>query len=774
MDEEVEIPVNSIKFELEACNDHLAPPPDPKSVDMRSEVNAVATASYLVKDEVEEENMVKEEMEDVTLEKNDVMPERLNSVQRLLRTPFSRLTREEKLLVKTAGPHQPDLAIVSIVTTSKRVFRRSFKRDWYEKYKWLCGCDVVNALFCFPCLLFGGDTSWTKRGVKDLVHLSCYVKRHEYSLKHVDNQVNLAMLGRDSIATQLNQRHRSEIKRRNEIVEKNRYILSRLIDCIKFCGAFELAMALQDESQGLDSPRVSRGLVNFVECLDSNMKVQLETATAFKGMCGNIQNELLQCMLDVCRDQITEEIKKADFLAVQIDETTDVSTRCHMVIVYRYVLNGEPVERFWGFLSPLYNDAETLASELITELNVHLKGTPDKLIAQSYDGGSVTNKNIKIVQAIVRHCFPRAHYIHCYAHHLNLVMEHAASEIDQARLFFANLSSIPPFFSRSCESTQALDQEIKRRLPKGVSPRWNYDSKTVTVISQNRKYLIQSFQEIKQIKPIDSITLRECDSHIRTLEDPTFIYWLSFFSKIMPKVEALFDRIQQRNIDAEQIHNALSAFECSIKKVRDSINEIPPPCSDPPPSKRGREQNKSEAAKEVCDVIVAKAKAHFTYIYYLTVAKLLSVQQFSYFQNNFPIEEFREALTTYPQLFDEKRLHTELEVLYSRQEFRQAYGVVPILKLFVNSNLEDIFPEVIKLLKILITIPMITSEAERCFPTVKRIKTFLRNSIEQDSICALAMLAIEKPLVHEMKDFNFRVIEKFASQKHRTMDFLYK
>ena len=79
-----------------------------------------------------------------------------------------------------------------------------------------------------------------------------------------------------------------------------------------------------------------------------------------------------------------------------------------------------------------------------------------------------------------------------------------------------------------------------------------------------------------------------------------------------------------------------------------------------------------------------------------------------------------------------------------------------------------------KLLKIMVTIPMSTSEAERCFSTLKRIKTFLRNTMTQDRLSALAMLSIEKQLVRKMQDFNQRVIDKFAAQKNRRMDFIYK
>ena len=69
---------------------------------------------------------------------------------------------------------------------------------------------------------------------------------------------------------------------------------------------------------------------------------------------------------------------------------------------------------------------------------------------------------------------------------------------------------------------------------------------------------------------------------------------------------------------------------------------------------------------------------------------------------------------------------------------------------------------------------MTTAESERCFSTLKRIKTFLRNTMAQDRLNALAMLSMEKNLIQNIPDFNTKVIEKFATQKDRRAKFMYK
>jgi hypothetical protein len=98
-------------------------------------------------------------------------------------------------------------------------------------------------LFCF----FGGDATWTKSGVTDLGHLPEKIKKDERSAKH-RNMIDLARLGKVNIAIQLSEACRSSISKHNEEVRRNRDILSKITDCIKFCGKFELPLRGHDES----------------------------------------------------------------------------------------------------------------------------------------------------------------------------------------------------------------------------------------------------------------------------------------------------------------------------------------------------------------------------------------------------------------------------------------------------------------------------------------------------------------------------------------------
>ncbi|KAJ1203148.1 hypothetical protein NDU88_006942 [Pleurodeles waltl] len=366
----------------------------------------------------------------------------MNKVDSLLTKPFLGMTPEDKLRVKALGPENPDIHIEQSAKDRGKGYTRRFARTWFDKMEWLTASSSKNALFCFPCLLFGGEVSWTRTGVTDLKHLAEKIKRHDSSESHLTNVLKLSLFGKSNIALQLNEVYSKGVIKHNEEVDKNRYILSKLIDCVKFCGAFELALRGHDETEESINPGVFRGLVDFVSGIDSAMEAHLKSATVFKGTAKTIQNELLDFMLEVTRETIVQQLRSTDYVAIQADDTTDVSTKTQSVLVFRYIDgNSKVVERFYCFSYLKDSSADTISAAILNELNLILpeRSGKEKLIAQSYDGASVMRGASGGVKKKIRDIYPNAHYVHCYAHQLNLIMEQAASKISRVRIFFKEL-----------------------------------------------------------------------------------------------------------------------------------------------------------------------------------------------------------------------------------------------------------------------------------------------------------------------------------------------
>jgi hypothetical protein len=213
--------------------------------------------------------------------------------------------------------------------------------------------------------------------------------------------IDLVVLGKVNISTQLSEAYRSSISKHNEEVRRNRDILSTIIDFIKFCGKFELPLRGHDESLYSANPAVFRGLLKFAGKLDKNLKTHFETATVFKENSKTIQNELLDCILEVCRAEIAAEIRCEKFLAVMSDDTTDVSEKTQEVVVFGCENEGIVHERFWGFYNPNSQDAEGLSEYVLEQLGVVLKDDFGKLIPQTYDSTAVMSREKGGVQTII-------------------------------------------------------------------------------------------------------------------------------------------------------------------------------------------------------------------------------------------------------------------------------------------------------------------------------------------------------------------------------------
>ena len=90
---------------------------------------------------------------------------------------------------------------------------------------------------------------------------------------------------------------------------------------------------------------------------------------------------------------------------------------------------------------------------------------------------------------------------------------------------------------------------------------------------------------------------------------------------------------------------------------------------------------------------------------------------------------------------------------------------IGIFTQIIDNNLEETFPNVTIMLKIYLCMFVTNCKGERSFSKLKLLKNHLRNTMGQDRLASLALLAIESRLLRTI-DFT-DVIEDFAEQKCR-------
>lgn len=312
----------------------------------------------------------------------------MNSVSALLKRDFSKLPIEEKLRIKSSGRPLPELRLSQRGErkSQNRTFVRHFSAEIYKRNNWICGCEVKNLLYCFPCVLFydpsvsTSEKHWARIGIKDLHHLPDKIRKHESSRGHILACTELAFLGRSSIGAYFDSGRRKRIAEHNEKVKRNRASLKRIVGCVRFCAPFELS----SRDDGCRSGGMFGDLIEFTAEFDVTLRDHLRMLPR------TIKEDILDCMLVVCREEITNQIKSADFLSVECDETSDVTNWYQMVFIFRYVLEDTLYETFWCFKK--LHDKTLLSIQRCIEEEVDplVLETPQKLIAQSYNLASLT------------------------------------------------------------------------------------------------------------------------------------------------------------------------------------------------------------------------------------------------------------------------------------------------------------------------------------------------------------------------------------------------
>ena len=117
--------------------------------------------------------------------------------------------------------------------------------------------------------------------VRSLKHLSERLVKHESSAIHVDNGVKLGLFGKSNIASQLDSAYRRGIEQHNIQTEENRYVLGRIISCIKLCGKCEIALRGHDESAGSVNPGIFRCIFDTMSEGDSRLRSHYDAQPYF-------------------------------------------------------------------------------------------------------------------------------------------------------------------------------------------------------------------------------------------------------------------------------------------------------------------------------------------------------------------------------------------------------------------------------------------------------------------------------------------------------------
>ena len=124
---------------------------------------------------------------------------------------------------------------------------------------------------------------------------------------------------------------------------------------------------------------------------------------------------------------------------------------------------------------------------------------------------------------------------------------------------------------------------------------------------------------------------------------------------------------------------------------------------------------------------------------------------------------------------DKDLLAVELDMFTNLRDSNDDVGLesaVDVLGCTNENGLNDFLPHFAKAAKVLSIIPATSCTSERSFSALRRLKTYLRSTMEQSRLNSLSVICIER--VYEnlvLKNDINKVINVFASRKGRASAF---
>ena len=370
----------------------------------------------------------------------------------------------------------------------------------------------------------------------------------------------------------------------------------------------------------------------------------------------------------------------------------------------------------------------------------------------------------------------RAVYLHCMAHSLNLAVQDTCRSINILRDMFDTVLELSKLFKYSAKKKALLNKlksELSPHTP-GVKPlcptRWTVRAESLRSLLLNYQVILSVLEEILEEYSGTTESKSITRGIVSIIKKFSFLFGLVTAEKFLSITDTLSRGLQKESLCATEAQNMAiicittlkdyKSDDCFARFWKDVNNKACELEVDEPrlPRKRRVPVRYDESASNISheqtteefygnyyflilEKIIAEIERRFqspVFTFYMTVEDVL---RRAFTGEYIPQTIIKNVIEHFVDDLQETELCAEISMFKNAAEGMN-FSIRNIKN--VISRYQELFPQISKLFRLLLTMPATSATSERSFSSLRHIKTYLRASMKQERLNHLMIIYIHK------------------------------
>lgn len=671
-------------------------------------------------------------------------------------------------------PQAPNVATNSVTTVPKTdnldaKRGRSFKAEWHTTFPWLTYNSAEGKAYCMTCknaydqhLLDHFSTmklAFIINGFSDWQHAISRFKGHEKSDCHRCSAEKLATMqaGVNVVS--------SMSKEKQTQMEEARNALSSIVSSIVYLAQQGLAI------RGKTDEHANFNQLLILRARDSPLLHSwLSREKSYKWISHDIQNEILKLISDKVLRSVLDQIRSCVYYSLILDETTDCSRHEQLSVCLRYCdVSLDIYEMFLGFYEIHQQDAQTLhktTMDILLRFNLRVEDCR----GLCFDGGANFSGRNTGLQKLIREQEPRALYVHCASHSINLVVQDSIAASKTYRDTMSLLANLISFVRESPKRLRLFEKvqdEAHNNLRPFCPTRWILRESAINSVMNNYSSLLEFLNELSDNDRSDIGS--KADGFAKQLSKFHTFFNIFTLLKVFQLIGTVNQAMQSSTLQLYVANEMLQHLLSTLKSYRSDFSSTWQACTE-----KAAELNLTSPVIPRCtktprrydsgstDYTFSSTEEYFRQTYFALIDYAISGIESRFSSDTWSqLTSFEKAMTATPlqpdiitnfykdDLNAERfKLHLQMFHDITSQKGVNISSLSDIVDyLRTDKPLSALLTELVKGVMLLLTVPVTSCTAERSFSGLRRLKTYIRSTMSQTRLNHVAVLNCHKQML---------------------------